>query len=56
MAYFNSDFVNKQGSSLKKYKQIMENKFLTNYTIPYNILNFKILKGFWNGFNARFQM
>ncbi len=56
MAYFNSDFVNKQGTSLKKYKQVMENKFLANYMIQYNIMNFKFLKGFRNGFNARFQI
>jgi hypothetical protein len=56
MAYFNNDFVNKQGTKLKKYKQIMETNFLVNYMIPHNITNFKIVKGFRNGLNARFQM
>jgi hypothetical protein len=56
MAYFNNDFVSKQGIGLEKYKQVMENKFLANYMIPRNIMNFKILKGFRNGLNTRFQM
>jgi hypothetical protein len=56
MVYFNNDFVSKQGTSLEKYKQVMENKFLANYMIPHNITNFNILRGFWNGLNARFQM
>jgi hypothetical protein len=30
MAYFNGAFVNKQGTGLKKYKQVMENKFWQN--------------------------
>jgi hypothetical protein len=56
MAYFNNDFVNKQGTRLEKYKQVMENKLLANYMIPHNIKNLKIVRGFWNGLNARFQM
>jgi len=46
MAYFNNDFVNKQGTRLEKYKQVMENKLLANYMIPHNITNLKIVRGF----------
>ncbi len=40
MAYLDGVFVNKQGTSLKKYKQVMENKFLVelNESSQYNEL------------------
>jgi hypothetical protein len=56
MAYLNNVFVSKQKLGLKKYKQVMEHKFLANYMVPCNTFRFGIPRSFYNGLNAKFQM
>jgi hypothetical protein len=50
MAYLDGAFGNKQGIGLKKYKQVMENKFLVelNESLQYNEL--QNVKGFLKWF------
>ncbi len=50
MAYLDGVFVNKQGTGLKKYKQVMENNFLVelNESLQYNEL--QNVKGFLKWF------
>ncbi len=53
MAYLNGDFVNKQGIGLKKYKQVVESKFLVelNESSQYNELQNS--KGFSKWFECK---
>jgi hypothetical protein len=56
LAYLDGAFVNKQGTSLEKYKQVMKQKFLAELNQSLQYIELQILRGFWNGLNAKFQI